>query len=344
MAWTSISKNEIKEWNEKLKNADAAFYQYPYYISSEYNSYLSKSVFIKYIQQGLEIAYAAIIEIGVNPVKVAIIESGPILLHNSADAHLLIAELKKFATEKGYVYLQIRPPVNSVFNDILKEDKAFETKVYFPYHIKVEFDLNIYNKPEKELLAGFKMQCRRKIVLAERVPFVFGKASEDELATIDDLFKTVTDAKGYGFLSFKIYKAIFKEGKKYNLCDWYTVYLNNELVNAVFIVKDGQSFYHYTSAFKVKGYHPNESPPAKLHFNIMKDCFYTENKKYYNISFGGSDNLIRFKELFNPVEIEKPPYYTFVIKKRSLKLLSKFSLTYTTYFRNFIKFIDKILR
>ena len=107
---------------------------------------------------------------------------------------------------------------------------------------------------------------------------------------------------------------------------------------------EGQSFYHYTSALIIKGFHPNESPPAKLHFFIMQDCFYNAQKEFYNISFGGSDNLIRFKELFNPIEIERSPYYTFVIKKNTLHVFSKLSSKYTTYLRNFIKSIDKVFR
>ena len=103
------------------------------------------------------------------------------------------------------------------------------------------------------------------------------------------------------------------------------------------IVKDAHSFYHYTSALRVDGYKANESPPAKLHFFIMQDCFYNEHKDYYNISFGGSDNLLRFKELYNPVEIERPPYYTYIIKKRLLKFMSNFSFKRMVEIRKFLK-------
>jgi len=343
MPWKVIPKHETGIWNEKLKNTDAVFYQFPYYASSEYNSAFSKAIFVKYIESEQEIAFAAIIEIGLFPFKVGIIEEGPVLLQESADLQSLIRDLKKFVRNKSYMHLQVRPPVNSSFNLSLKTDKAFENRVYFPFHLKVEFDLNIYKKPEKELLAGFKMQCRRKIVLAGRVPYKFFKINNEEmLADIRKLFNDVTDTKGYGFLPFKIYEAIYKEGKKYDLCDFYAVYLDGQLVNAALIVKDAKSFYHYTSALTIKGFHPNESPPAKLHFFIMQDCFYNEQKEFYNISFGGSDNLIRFKELFNPTEIERHPYYTFVIKKNALHLFSNFSLKYTTRLRNFMKLIDKL--
>jgi hypothetical protein len=341
MPWTIIPRKEAYKWNEKLKNTDAPFYQYPYYVSSEYSNTFAKAVFIIYTEDEKEIAYAAIIEIGFSLFKVGVIDSGPILLHDNVDLANIVEALKTFAKEKGYMHLQVRPPFGSLLHAILKIDNSFESKLYFPFHQKVEFDSNIYNKPEKDLLAGFKLQCRRKIVLAGRLPYKFFKVEDEKtLADIRKVFKEVTTTKGYGFLPFKIYEAIYKEGKKYNLCDFYAVYLNDALVNVALIVKDARSFYHYTSALVVKGYKANESPPAKLHFFIMQDCFYSEHKDYYNISFGGSDNLLRFKELFNPVEIERPPYYTFTIKKGLLKLLSKSSTNNAARLRRFLKTIS----
>ncbi|MEP6466843.1 MAG: GNAT family N-acetyltransferase, partial [Parafilimonas sp.] len=291
-----------------------------------------------YVEGNKELAYAAIIEIGISPLKAGVIDGGPVFFSDDADVKNIIESLKEFARKNNYMHLQIRPPTDSLLNTCLKNDDSFETKIYFPFHLKVEFDLNIYNKPERELLAGFKMQCRRKIVLAGRLPYRFSKVEDDaELENLRNLFKKVTDVKGYNFLPFKIYEAIYKEGKKYNLCDFYVVHLNGELINAVMIVKDGKSFYHYTSALVVNGFKPSESPPAKLHHYVMEDCFYNEHKDFYDISFGGSDNLIRFKELFNPIEIEKPPYYTYVIKRKTLNFLSKFSPEQATSLRKFFK-------
>ena len=146
---------------------------------------------------------------------------------------------------------------------------------------------------------------------------------------------------GAGIFLFPAFLKIYKNGKKYNLCDFYCVYLNNELVSAVFIIKDAQCFYHFTSAMLVKGYRYNESPPAKLHLFIMQDCFYKEHKSYYNISYGGTNNLIRFKELFNPVEIEKPPYYTCILQKQRFNLFKKIHPKEAVNFRIVFKNISK---
>jgi hypothetical protein len=324
MHWEIIKKKEIDSWNEKLKQTNATLFQYPYYLTGEYSSLFYKSLFIKYVDDnGTELAFAAIIEIGVFPFKVGVIDDGPIVLQESFDLQIMLEDLKQFSKKQFYMHLQIRPD-NNEFENLLKNDVLFNKEVFFPYHQKEKSDWNIYNQPEEQLLASFKRQCRRKIVLAGRVPFKFVKIEDTaDLKDVRILFNQVTKIKGHRYIAFPALLKIYKNGKKYNLCDLYAVYLNDELVNAVFIIKDARCFYHFTSAMLVKGYKDNESPPAKLHLFIMQDCFYNEHKSFYNISYGGTDNLVRFKELFNPVEIKKPPYYTYIINKKALSIFQK---------------------
>jgi len=341
MPWNIIKNQEIDSWNDKLKLTDASFYQYPYFISGEYASLFSKALFIKYTEHGADQAFCAMVEIGRYPLKVCVIECGPVILQKNADLKKIIKELKEFAASKKYVHLQVRP-YNTAAEELLKNDASFTTELLFPFHQKEEFDWNIYNKPEDELLKGFKLQCRRKIVLAGRVPYKFCKLQDEkELKQVHTLFKKVAREKSYKYMPFGVFEDIFKKGKKHGLCDIYAAYLNGKIVNAIFIVKDAQSFYHFSSGMVIEGYNYNESPPAKLHYFLMQDCFYTENKEYYNISFGGSDNLIRFKELFNPVEIEKPPYYTYIINKSKVALFKKFDQQKTGILRSGFKKISK---
>lgn len=344
MPWQVIKQSKADIWNEKLKSTDAEFCQYPYYISSEYASVFSRPVFLIFIENNEELAYTAIIEIGILPFKFGVIDCAPILLRENVNLNLLLNELKQFAKSKHYLYLQIRPCNNSAFINLLEADSSFKKEILFPFHQKVEYDLNIYNKPEKELLAGFKLQCRRKIVLAGREPFVYKKIEDaKDLKEIKALFKKVIVVKGYEFLPFHTYRDMFIKGKPHNLCDIYTVYLNNKLINAVLVVKDKKSFYHYISGLVVDGFKANESPPAKLHFYIMKDAFYNEGKEFYNMSYGGSDNLIRFKELFNPVEVKKSGYYTYLISKKTLKLFSNLSLEKANSIRRLFKNLNNLL-
>ncbi len=323
MHWEIIKKAEIESWNEKLKQTDASSFQYPYYLTGEYSSSFYNSLFIRYMHGDKELAYAGIVEIGIFPFKVGVIDDGPVILEENFDLQMMLENLKKFSEKKRYMHLQIRP-VDDAFENLLKNDAKFEDELFFPFHRKEDAEWNIYNQPEDKLLASFKVQCRRKIVLAGRVPFEFIKlTSESHLRDVKNLFQKAGKTKGYKYISFPALLRTYKNGKKYNLCDLYGVYLNNELINAVLIIKDARSFFHFTSAMLVKGYKQNESPPAKLHLFIMQDCFYNEHKSFYNISYGGTDNLVRFKEYFNPVEIKKPPYYTFIIRKRAISFFQK---------------------
>lgn len=325
MHWEIIRNPEIDSWNEKLKQTNATSFQYPYYLTGEYSSIFYNSVFIKYTDGNKELAFAGITEIGVFPFKVGVIDDGPVILREGFDLQMMLEKLKKFSRKKLYMHLQIRPS-NTEFENLLKNDTGFKKELFFPFHKKEEAEWNIYNQPEDKLLASFKVQCRRKIVLASRVPFEFTKLkTESHLRDVKKLFQKAGKIKGYRYITFPALLRIYKNGKKYNLCDLYGVYLNKELVNTVFIIKDARCFYHFTSAMLVKGYKQNESPPAKLHLFIMRDCFYNEHKSFYNISYGGTYSLVRFKEYFNPVEIKKPPYYTFIFQKRALSFFQKAS-------------------
>ncbi len=342
MPWQRINKADLNEWNEKLKQTDATFYQYPYFVDTEYASVFSKPIFLTYKENNDVVAYVAIVVIGFSFLKFGIVEEGPIILNKNINPEILLTELKNFAFANNYIHLQIRP--NDIrFENLLKRDKDFQYELFFPFHQKEEYNWNIYNQPEHKLLAGFKIQGRRKIVLAGRVPYDFSKLpNEDELKVIHKIFKNAAREKNYKQRPFRVFKEMYLQGKKHNLCDIYVAYLNDKIVNAVFIVKDAESFYHLSSALVFDGFHVNESPPAKLHFFIMKDCFYNENKSVYNISYGGSENLIRFKELFNPTEVEKRPYHTFIIHPKRLSFFQKMSPKLIPSVRNVLKKIGEI--
>ena len=343
MPWHIIKQSSADIWNEKLKGSNAVYTQYPYYVSAEYSSIFSRAVCIEFTENNKQLAFAAIIEIGIRPFKFGVIDGGPTILQPGVDPSKLLEELKIFAKKQKFIHIQIRPVKDSAFYYLLETDKEFKNEIFFPFHKKVDYDWNIYNKPEKELLAGFKLQGRRKIVLAGRLPFTYRKIEDvAELKEVKELFRDVTDEKGYRFAPFSVFKALYINGHKHGLCDIYAAYLDEKLVNAVLIVKDSTSYYHYISGLRVIGFKANESPPAKLHFYVMQDCFYNEHKEFYNISYGGSENLIRFKELYNPVEIEKPSYYTYVISKKKLDLFSAFSIEKTDSIRRFIKNVSSI--
>jgi hypothetical protein len=93
-------------------------------------------------------------------------------------------------------------------------------------------------------------------------------------------------------------------------------------VCAAFIVKDRSSFNYLSGGLMVKGFESKASPANKLHYKIVKDCFYEEDKEVYNISYSGPESPVyRFKSSFRPVEKIKPKYYTYLIRKKLTGLI-----------------------
>ena len=202
MHWEVIKKAEIELWNEKLKQTTATLYQYPYYLTGKYDSFLYDRFFIKYAEHDKELAFAAIIEFGVYPFKAVIIDDGPVILDKDFDLQIMLNDLINFFKKKFYMYMQIAP-ANAEFESLLKNNAAFKNELHFPYHKKEEAEWNIYNQPEDKLLAGFKLQCRRKIVLAGRVPFEFKKLeNESQLKEVEYLFKHVEKISRRRYIPF----------------------------------------------------------------------------------------------------------------------------------------------
>jgi hypothetical protein len=258
-------------------------------------------------------------------------------LSNNVVQHRLIEQLKDFARSRKYVHLQVRP-FSVAQEQFFARDPDFQQHLFFPFHQKEENEYNIYNKPEREVLAGLKGQCRRKIVLAGRVPYQFGKLEDEgELEAVFGLFTKAAREKRYYSMPFQVFREMFSSGREYGLCDVYVARLNDRIVNAVLVVKDAFSSYHLASAMEVVGFKDSESPAAKLHYFIIQDCFYSEQREFYNISYGGSGNLLRFKELFNPTLITKPSYYTYIVNRRMLSILKKISPENTTSLRSVVK-------
>jgi hypothetical protein len=337
MSWTIVEKEQAAIWNERLQSTKAPFSQYPYYTSAENSFRLSKVIFLVFSRNGQDIAFASITEIGLYPFKTAILEGGPVPLVNNANEHNLIEQLKDFARRRKYLHLQVRP-FNLEQECFFRKDNDFQQRLFFPFHQKEENEYNIYNQPEPQLHAALKGQCRRKIVLAARMPYQFGKLEkEEDLKEVFTLFKKAARDKHYYFMPFQAFREMFISGKRYNLCDIYTARLNSDIINAVLIVKDAMSYYHLASAMEIKGFKENESPAAKLHYFLMQDCFYSDQREFYNISYGGSDNLLRFKNLFNPVLVAKPRYYTFIVNRGLLNILKKISPESTTSIRSVVK-------
>ncbi|MCU0323234.1 MAG: aminoacyltransferase [Chitinophagaceae bacterium] len=343
MAWQKILPAEYFSINEALKKTDASFFQYPYYAEGYRYILRSKSVYLKYVLDNSITAYCTIMEIGFYPFKVGLIIRGPVLLNNDVKLDDLFNGLQEYAKKAGYMFIRINP-AEQLLNNYLAKNDLFISEDYFPYYKGSQNkNFNISNKSSADLLASFNQMCRRKIKHADTVNFTYKNVeTEDELKQVYELFTKVGRKKNFKYRSYKSYREIYNNGKVHDLCTVYTAILNNKIVAAGFIVKD-KNYYNYLSGgLIVEGYDSKNSPSAKLHYLAMQDCFYKEEKKYYNISYSGEgSDVYKFKSSFNPAVEDMPDYYTFIANKWATSIFRSLSLKNVKKVRKFIRSITK---
>lgn len=343
MAWQKIHSNEYYLTNEALKQTNASFFQYPYYAEGYKYILKSKSLYLKYEINGNVVAYCTIMEIGIWPFKVGLIIRGPVFIDLPDNLTPFFDGLKSYAKKAGYMFLRINPN-EPLIAEYLEHNHSFIKEDYFPYYKGSQNkNFNISYKPEEQLLSSFNQMCRRKIKHADAENFIYKHVeTENELKEVYDLFTKVGSRKNFKYRSYKSYREIYTNGKKHNLCTVYTASLNNKIVAAGFIVKD-KNYYNYLSGgLVVEGYESKNSPSAKLHYLAMIDCFYKEQKKFYNISYSGEDSdVYKFKSSFNPEVEDMPDYYTFIANNWATKIFRALSFKNVKNVRKFIRSITK---
>jgi len=324
MRWTEIKKNEANEWNEKLKSTNASFFQYPYYASAYRYFLFSSSIYLKLLNDlEQEVGFCCIMKVQVLFFKIGLVIRGPVFFNNYTDFKSAFLLLKEYVRKHQYLFLRVNP-AEQIVEDVIVCDNEFIAKDYFPvYRGSQLHDLLIYKRPQEQLLNGFRDDCRNKIRFQKELNYQYKKVyTIEELKEVYRLFETLGSKKKFSYRPFKSYKKIFSEGTKHDLCSVYAAYLNNEIICTAFIVKDGYSFTYLSGALTLKEIRPKYSPANNLHYLIMQDCFYKEEKVRYNLSYSSPESSVyMFKTSFKPVEEKRPEFYTYVIDKKLSALI-----------------------
>lgn len=314
LTYKKLTYSEVDNWNELLKNSDASFFQYPYF-NEGYNHFpKSKAQYYVLFEQEKAIGFVSCIVVRIALVKIGLVLRGPVVL-DKEKAQEVVQLVKQIQSKESFFFIRFNPnKTDERLNDLVVKDRSILKLDPFPmYRGSQGFDYIIHARSsEEELLASYKSRARQGIRYAGEEDFKFIRSIEDQdLVKVYDLFKKVAGKKDFAFRPLSSYRRILECGREHDLCTLYMASINDEVVNAAIIVKDGSS-YNYLSGGLIDGtYRPRNSPSTLLHHGVMKDCFFSENKKWYNISHTSPSHPVYiFKSSFNPELIEYPGYYT----------------------------------
>jgi hypothetical protein len=313
--YSKIDENDIVNWNSKLLETNASYFQYPYY-GSGYQYMPSASVsYFKITSNDAEIAFISIVNIKVAFLKIGLIIRGPVTLVEGYNKEI-VEGIKKILKGEKYFFIRINTSINcDNLNTTLSQSKGVIPIDYFPiYKGAQQFDLIIKNEFENEeqLLKSYKPRARQSIRYAEEEGFeIMVTSNQEYMDETYEIFKTAAKNKEFSYRPLKSYKEILEQGGKLNLVKLYTAKKDGQLVNALYIVKDNNCFTYFSGALVEGNYKPRNSPAALLHHKAIVDCLFNEKKEYYNLSYSSPNHSVyTFKSSFNPIEVKYPYHYT----------------------------------
>lgn len=314
--------NQLSFW---IKSYDVYGFDYDFYIITEKDKIIGGC--------GLVIAKFSVF-------KFLIVPCGPVLDKNQE--HLIdeiVTDLKEYAVKKKCCYFQINLPIikNGInFHDYTSDTISDESIFYkglegtkFKYVIPL-FGMrlvDLHNKSFEEVVQGFSSNHKRNLKKSSPFNFDFQHVkTEEAIAKAYQCFVQNAQNKGYPLRSYDSMKATLQSYVDSNQAIIASCFYEEKVVGAIYVMICGQRLIYINGGI-LKEYQ-NLPISIYMHCELIK---YSIDKGYksYDISVGGSEGVVRFKEgfgsqLFNFENsrywILKPFYFkSYVFLEKGLK-------------------------
>jgi hypothetical protein len=314
MKWRKIPAQEVATWNQKLQQTEAYFFQFPYYMDGYHDFRFCSPAYYQCEDNQQSVAYVAMLVVKLLGFKVGLVFRGPVVLDAGRPLALIIESWAQACKNDGFILLKISPP-NSEMSRVLAGRADVRQKDYFPFYSGSQVnDLIISRRgTADELLQSYKNIARRKIKQADKVGYeIIESTSEEDLRQAYKIFTIVGKRKSFAYRSVESYLRILRTGAEFGLCSLYIARSKGQIINAVFVVKDGHRATHHSSALDTADMPEEVSPSCRLHFEAMKRELLERGRDHYNISY--SEGKVReFKDQFNPEKVDYPAAVTLVL-------------------------------
>lgn len=241
--------------------------------------------------------------------KFYIVPCGPVLdFENENQLDFILQQLKNNALKKGCCYFQISVP--KVQNIQPKNDCSInniqESSTYFSGNNGTKFKyviplygmrlVDLSSKNYDVVFSSFGKNHKRNIIKSqsENLTFKF-VTNPNDIETAYNCFVLNAQDKGYPLRSYKsIQKTlnayITKDFAKMGCC-----YYNDKIVGAIYVMKCAKRYIYINGGVLKEFQHLNVS--HFLHNYMIQDSL-KKGFNYYDVSVGGSQGVIRFKEGF----------------------------------------------
>lgn len=256
---------------------------------------------------------------------------GPVLVQEHENQiDFILTELKKNAKAKGCCYFQITLPIVAGTQPKLDytlsadlQSKAYVTgnegtkfKYVIPLYGMRLIDLE--GKTITEILSKFSGNHKRNIKKAQAEGIRFELVSEPTM--VEEAYQCIVNnanEKGFAVRSFESIKGTLFTYLEKDFAQIGVCLYQNQIISAIYTIKCGNRLI-YISGGVVKEYQ-HLSPSHFMHYSMLNYSI-EKNYKTYDISVGGSEGVIRFKEGFGSELFEFVPTKHWILKPMTFKL------------------------
>lgn len=320
--WCEVSRDSYHLWDKKLAETACSYRQFPFWIAG-HEEQGHKARFFYYGDIDRPVATVAIIEIGISPFRLALIDRGPFVFDTkNTETEKCSLSLIKLAKKMGYSFVRFTCGQDEVFSILRRSDFATSHEPY-PFSRDPRNHLIVTPKgTAQETLASFNETARRKIRKAADVGYEFRISnSKKDFELAWDLFEKLAVKKRFKLSSKpkNVWQKIIELGEQNNRARLYLCTYEGQLVAAKIVVNGGRIAEGTLSALDVDSLQGKPSPAALLTWMAMRDA-QELGCEYFDMGGPGdpkrNNNVFEFKRMFRPESRVAPEPACVVINPR----------------------------
>jgi lipid II:glycine glycyltransferase (peptidoglycan interpeptide bridge formation enzyme) len=321
--WSVIAYDQVDDWNRRLLQTPASYYQYPYW-NEPFRQMWFRPVYLVYGPADAPSAYACLLSFGIPGFRIALLRRGPVILRCEEQPHLqMFASLARWLRKRGYVFLRIDPADPDCAAWLSPAGKIVPCDM-FPFLRTPRRSLFVDQFDDDATIASFQATTRRQIRVAERFGYdVRVGDSEEELSRAWPLIEMTAQRKGFRInRSLANWRKIFDFGRPHQCVRVCTVYLQDRPIQAIVMVRDSVSAAYIYGGIDMEALCDKPTSGCLLHWRGMREA-HRLGCKIYDLGDKGDENLNIFKNKFRPRQHLWPPSVTLITNRVLFPVWSK---------------------
>jgi Acetyltransferase (GNAT) domain len=311
--WAEVPPGEVLTWNRHVRDGGAPLWQLPFWRAFVDRPGLSAHYFAEVDGTGTLLAWACVMEWGLGPYRVALVQDGPVSMVDpdapvpAESARSLCAALRR----QGYVFVRFLTsaetlPPAAALPDAVPGD-------LFPFFSRDVTELYVRLTDEEQTLGGFQRHARQHIRRADRKGYRVRGGGDELLEPVHRIIRMTALRKGFRVPSEETLAGLLHAGADVDGVRLYLAETPDGLpVSGIAVGAD-----RFTTHYLFGGVDPDRtagvSPTPLLHWTAMRDAI-ARGARAYNLGSAAPPSIAAFKEQFGPMRVPPPQAVTVALR------------------------------